>query len=227
MGGLCTHTLKNIVNKGKHVFGGKPCKCLQWSRFFVTVFSEVRFSITGIFIEELLEKEDIIRICIISHSSPIPLLQTCLLLGNSSETMRPISKTIICWHDGYVYLDNCVLHSFADWHQNKKSNSHILRMKVFEIHYALVNDPHASECLFTSLQHGSGLFLGFTGEGIRHTSFKSSSPYADECRNERCLNLKFMALHATLWSTLILFPVCCISRIELTSVYPGSLCQVT
>lgn len=36
----------------------------------MTVFSEVRFSITEIFVEELLENEDIIRICIISHSFP-------------------------------------------------------------------------------------------------------------------------------------------------------------
>lgn len=71
-------------------------------------------------------------------------------------------------------------------------------------------------------------FLASLGEGIRHTTpLKSSSPYAYQCRNERCLNLKFMALHATSWSTLILFPVCCISRIELMSVHPGSLCQVT
>lgn len=36
----------------------------------MAVFSEVRFSITGIFVIELLENKDIIRICIISHSFP-------------------------------------------------------------------------------------------------------------------------------------------------------------
>lgn len=43
---------------------------MQWGRFSVTVFSEVRSSITEIFVVELLEDEDIIRICIISHSFP-------------------------------------------------------------------------------------------------------------------------------------------------------------
>lgn len=42
---------------------------LQWGRFSVTVFSEVRFSITEIFVVKLLENENIIRICTIPHSS--------------------------------------------------------------------------------------------------------------------------------------------------------------
>lgn len=70
-------------------------------------------------------------------------------------------------------------------------------------------------------------FLASLGEGIRYTAPSSPLIHMPTSADEKCLNLKFMALDATSWSTLILFPVCCISRIELMSVHPGSLCQVT
>lgn len=55
---------------------------------------------------------------------------------------------------------------------------------------------------------------------------KSLFPYSCRWTNESCLNLKFMALHTTLWGTSLLFPACCISSIELMNVQPGSLLWV-
>lgn len=194
------------------------CYCLYWGRF----------STGELFVVELLGNEDVLRICI-PCSSPPPPPGSLPVTGVAVQgPWGPAQKTAFVWMlKTFILMAVSRMCQLALKQKVKPSHSKNKSFSGTTMHWwsTLVllsaSSPvlRAWKCLSFALNFPLRRHQA-ASSAAEHPP-KSLSPYACRWINRSCLNLKFMALHSTLWGTSLLFPACCISRIELMNMQPS------